>query len=79
MVNAFSACKGGLNLSTKGYYFSNRYKKERAVLLVHVAKLFALAGDKLVDVQAEAETVFATEKRWPQGQKYFIKLHVFLL
>ncbi len=59
----------GLGLPDRDYYLKpdKRFVEARAKYLEHVAKVFALAGDKPADADARAKTVFAFEKRLAQA------------
>jgi putative endopeptidase len=55
----------GLGLPDRDYYFKDeaRFKEARAKYLVHVAKMFALAGESAAAAKAAADTVFALETK----------------
>ena len=56
---------GGLGLPDRDYYLKpeKRFAEAREKYLVHVAKMFELAGEKPAAAKADAATVFAFEKR----------------
>ena len=56
---------GGLGMPDRDYYIKDepRFVEARAKYLVHVAKMFELAGEKPADAKKHADTVFAFEKR----------------
>jgi len=62
MMNILQAGQGGLSLPSRDYYFDEKYEKQRAAFLEHVAKMFTLAGDTPEAAAAGAHTVFAAEK-----------------
>jgi endothelin-converting enzyme/putative endopeptidase len=56
---------GGLGMPDRDYYLKDekRFVEAREKYLVHVAKMFELAGAKSADAKQHADTVFAFEKR----------------
>jgi len=56
---------GGLGLPDRDYYLKPepRFVEARAKYLVHVARMFELAGASAADAQRDAQTVFDFEKR----------------
>jgi len=61
-MNILQASQGGLSLPSRDYYFDEKYEKQRAAFLEHVAKMFTLAGDTPEAAAAGAKTVFEAEK-----------------
>ncbi|HET7842646.1 MAG TPA: M13 family metallopeptidase [Xanthomonadales bacterium] len=60
---------GGLGMPDRDYYIKDepRFVEAREKYLVHVAKMFELAGAKPADAKKHADTVFAFEKRLAQA------------
>ena len=65
----FYLSQGGLSLPTRDYYFDEKYAKSRAAFVVHVAKMFVLAGETPEAAKAQADTVYAVEKALAEVSK----------
>jgi putative endopeptidase len=65
----FYLAQGGLSLPTRDYYFDEKYAKFRDAFVVHVAKVFELAGATPEAAKADAATVFALEKALAEVSK----------
>lgn len=65
----FYLAQGGLSLPTRDYYFDEKYAKFRDEFVVHVAKMFELAGATPETAKADAATVFALEKALAEVSK----------
>lgn len=65
----FYLAQGGLSLPTRDYYFDEKYAKFRDEFVVHVAKMFELAGAAPEAAKADAATVFALEKSLAEVSK----------
>lgn len=65
----FYLAQGGLSLPTRDYYFDEKYAKFRDEFVVHVAKMFELAGATPESAKADAATVFALEKTLAEVSK----------
>lgn len=65
----FYLAQGGLSLPTRDYYFDEKYAKFRDELVVHIAKMFELAGAAPEAAKADAATVFALEKSLAEVSK----------
>ncbi|MBI2514430.1 MAG: M13 family metallopeptidase [Opitutae bacterium] len=65
----FYLAQGGLSLPTRDYYFDEKYAKFRDEFVVHVAKMFELAGAAPEAAKADAATVFALEKALAEVSK----------
>ncbi len=61
-LNILQAGQGGLSLPSRDYYFDEKFEKQRAAFVEHVAAMFALAGDTPAAAAAGAKTVFEAEK-----------------
>ncbi|MBI5424725.1 MAG: M13 family metallopeptidase [Opitutae bacterium] len=65
----FYLAQGGLSLPTRDYYFDEKYAKFRDEFVVHIAKMFELAGATPEAAKADAATVFALEKALAEVSK----------
>jgi len=65
----FYLAQGGLSLPTRDYYFDEKYAKFRDEFVVHIAKMFELAGAAPDAAKADAATVFALEKTLAEVSK----------
>jgi putative endopeptidase len=70
----FYLAQGGLSLPTRDYYFDEKYAKFRDEFVVHVAKMFELAGDSAEAAKAGAATVFALERALAEVSKPLTEL-----
>ncbi len=68
-LNILQTGQGGLSLPSRDYYFDEKFEKQRAAFLEHVAKMFTLAGDTPEAAAAEAKTLFEAEKGLAQKAK----------
>ena len=74
VLNVLQANQGGLSLPSKEYYLAPQYEKQRAGFVVHVAKMFELAGDAPEAAAAGAKTVFEVEKSLATNSRTPIEL-----
>lgn len=65
----FYLAQGGISLPTRDYYFDEKYAKFRDEFVVHIAKMFELAGAAPEAAKADAATVFALEKSLAEVSK----------
>lgn len=70
----FYLAQGGLSLPTRDYYFDEKYAKFRDEFVVHIAKMFELAGATPEAAQADAATVYALEKALAEVSKPLTEL-----
>ena len=68
-VYAFYMGQGGLGLPDRDYYLSESFAKQRAAYLVHIAKMFTLAGEKEADAHTQAATVLELETALAKASK----------
>jgi putative endopeptidase len=71
---AFELDQGGLGLPDRDYYLSDDFAKQRAAYEVHMAKMFALAGEKQDDAKAHAKTVLDLETELAKASKSRVDL-----
>ena len=64
-----SLSQGGLGLPTRDYYFDPHFEKERTAYLVHIARMFELAGDPAASAEVRATTAFEVEKSLAEVSK----------
>jgi len=65
----FYVVQGGLSLPTRDYYFDEKSAKFRDEFIVHIARMFELAGASPEAAKADAATVFALEKALAEVSK----------
>jgi putative endopeptidase len=73
-MNALHASQGGLSLPSKDYYFAERFESARSNFVIHVAKMFTLAGASEDSAAKDAKTVFEVEKALAQNAKSPVEL-----
>jgi len=66
--------QGGLSLPTRDYYFDEQYAKFRDAFVVHIAKMFELAGETPEAAKTAAATVYAVEKSLAEVSKPLTEL-----
>ncbi|HWY77942.1 MAG TPA: M13 family metallopeptidase [Verrucomicrobiae bacterium] len=71
---AFELDQGGLGLPDRDYYLSDGFAKQRAAYEVHVAKMFALSGEKQDAAKAHAKTVLDVETELAKASKSRVDL-----
>ena len=60
-VYALEIGQGGLGLPDRDYYLSDSFAAKREAYLVHIAKMFVLAGETEADAKAHAATILDLE------------------
>jgi putative endopeptidase len=73
-MNALHASQGGMSLPSKDYYFAERFESARSNFVIHVAKMFTLAGASEDSAAKDAKTVFEVEKALAQNAKAPVEL-----
>jgi putative endopeptidase len=61
--------QGGLGLPDRDYYLTDGFAKQRAGYVVHIKKMFVLAGDSETNAQAEANTILDLETAMAKASK----------
>jgi putative endopeptidase len=73
-VYAFELGQSGLGLPDRDYYLSEGFAKQRAAYLVHIAKMFTLAGETESDASAHATTILDLETALAKASKSRVDL-----